>query len=348
MILSINYMKTQRNKSCLWDRQRPSNLNILHIPAPCDRLAWRRLCPVCRTEASSTMRIYRSWCDSRRSILTFSLYFAWHWPEFRHQYSPAMFKRCCFIRTLNFYVFLTYFTMFDTFWMFVSFEARRASMLPLYQCLECFVQFWFVRLLACARALEQFKRRWDMWDLRATKCHDYVLELSIFYHIFFLQRLGTSLRMVFTRQAAQCLARLTDGASRDFQITLASAAVKQEDCVNCPHGSWESFELNCRNQKWRENETLMSVSADIYSQHVKVTSWNVWQEQVLRTLKASQAAIRWSWSQPSELPNVHASRNRGNWERRTTLRPLAVALMLCCSNPEAWAAWWAWASGAGR
>jgi len=61
-------------------------------------------------------------------------------------------------------------------------------------------------------------------------------------------------------EAAQCLARLTDGASRDFQITLASAAVKQE-------------------------------------------------EQVLRTLKASQAAIRW---------------------------PLAVALMLCCSNPEAY------------
>lgn len=66
MILSINCMQTHRNKSCMWDRPRPSNFNILYIPAPCDRLAWRRLCPVCRTEASSTMRIFRPWCDSRR------------------------------------------------------------------------------------------------------------------------------------------------------------------------------------------------------------------------------------------------------------------------------------------
>ena len=122
MILSINCMQTDRNKSCMWDRPRPSNFNILHIPAPCDRVAWRRLCPVCRTEASSTMRIFRPWCDSRRWQRDAAF---WH----SHcillgicQNSATRTVRRCLKDAVSsgpwtFYVLLTYFTMLDTFWI---------------------------------------------------------------------------------------------------------------------------------------------------------------------------------------------------------------------------------------
>ena len=48
---------------------------------------------------------------------------------------------------------------------------------------------------------------------------------------------------------------------------------------------------------------------------------------------------------PKCQPFTHRHSAGTGGERRMTLRPLAVALMLCCSNPEAWAAW---ASGGGR
>ena len=156
----------------MWDRPGTSNLNISHRLSPCDWLGLRRLCPVCRTEASSTMRIYRSWCHSRRHLRRWQTDTAF-W--YSHcillgicQNSATRTVRRCSKDAVRPWILMYFLHTSPCLILEYLHHLKHA-----YQCLKCLVQFWCVRPLACARALEQFKRRqgWRAWFFLAKPWH---------------------------------------------------------------------------------------------------------------------------------------------------------------------------------
>ncbi len=262
----------------MWDRPGTSNLNISHRLSPCHWLGLRRLCPVCRTEASSTMRIYRSWCHSRRHLRRWQTDTAFWHSHFIllgicQNSATRTVRRCSKDAVLS------------GLWILMDFLHTSPCLIHLNICIiwskQC-CHFDIVSVPQVPRAVLICEA------IGLRPCPGTVQEEARLESMF---------------SSCKALAQACEWFSRARQhnvwpgLRMVHLEIFRSPWPVLQWNKRISLEVESLLNLWQESKRLW---------HVTVTSWNG-QEQVLRTLKTSQAAIRWSWSQPSVVFTVRTT-----------------------------------------